>query len=273
MLTEPTSITKFIVSLAIIVVVTDHGGNAFVIPPTTPTRTPREMTGLFSVSSSSSPSKSNMDTTSRTTVGSSSGTLLFENFDYQSRWYPVIWARDLLTKEPTKVTVFDVDYVVAKMSDTEVMALEDQCPHKAASLSEGRITETGNFQCAYHGWAFDGETGTCQDIPQVAQTGDKNSSRVVFPSRSCAKAIPAQIHQEMVYLFVGGSMEEALIAPPPPTVLEYDTLGFRMSCSIRDMPVDWPIVGKVLTSYLVLFIAVFFWMNHGFVNPFLVFEK
>jgi nitrite reductase/ring-hydroxylating ferredoxin subunit len=177
---------------------------------------------------------------------SSSG--LFENFDYNLRWYPVIWARDLLSNEPTKVTVFDIDYVVAKTTDTEVIALEDRCPHKAAALSEGRITETGNFQCAYHGWAFDGKTGICKDIPQVAQVDVKKSTSVTFPSRSCAKAVPAQIHQEMVYLFVGGSAEDALLAPPPPTVEEYNTLGFQMSCSIRDMPVDWPIVGKIQTA-------------------------
>ncbi|KAG7367561.1 Rieske domain containing protein [Nitzschia inconspicua] len=203
------------------------------------------------LSSGSAPSSdlSAADTSSSatTTTPSStttSSTRLFENFSYQSRWYPVIWARDLLLNEPTKVTVFDVDYVVAKTSDTEVLALEDRCPHKAAALSEGRITASGNFQCAYHGWAFDGTTGVCKDIPQLAQvdSGGGGGGGVTFPSRSCATAIPAQIHQEMVYLFLGGSAEEALLAPPPPTVTEYDTLGFRMSCSIRDMPVDWPIV-------------------------------
>jgi phenylpropionate dioxygenase-like ring-hydroxylating dioxygenase large terminal subunit len=142
------------------------------------------------------------------------------------------------------VTVFDVDYVVAKTTSTsngeteEVTALEDRCPHKAAALSEGRLTSTGHFQCAYHGWSFDGTTGICQDIPQIAQV-DKSPP---FPSRSCAKAVPAQIHQEMVYLFLGGTAEEALLAPPPPSVPEYLEQNFQMSCSIRDMPVDWPIV-------------------------------
>jgi phenylpropionate dioxygenase-like ring-hydroxylating dioxygenase large terminal subunit len=145
-------------------------------------------------------------------------------------------------KEPTKVTLFDVDYVVAKISDTEVIALNDRCPHKAAALSEGRITETNRFQCAYHGWTFDGTTGDCTEIPQIAQADPNNNSKVNIPTRSCAKAVPAQIHQEMVYLFVGGTAEDALLAPPPPSVPEYDDPTFRLSCSIRDMPVDWPIV-------------------------------
>jgi nitrite reductase/ring-hydroxylating ferredoxin subunit len=186
-------------------------------------------------------------TTGTTTAETSSPTTtsadnVFANFDYEACWYPVIWIRDLRMKEPTKVTLFDVDYVVAKISDTEVIALNDRCPHKAAALSEGRITETNRFQCAYHGWTFDGTTGDCTEIPQIAQADPNNNSKVNIPTRSCAKAVPVQIHQEMVYLFVGGTAEDALLAPPPPSVPEYDDPTFRLSCSIRDMPVDWPIV-------------------------------
>jgi nitrite reductase/ring-hydroxylating ferredoxin subunit len=181
----------------------------------------------------------------------------FANFDYNAHWYPVIWARDLLPNDPTRVTVFDVDYVVARVAPRGdghrdgVIALEDRCPHKAAALSEGRITETGHFQCAYHGWSFNGTDGRCVDIPQLAALPDgkggttaPKGGSAVLPSRSCARAIPAQIHQEMVYLFVGGSLEESLLAPPPPTVPEYEVDGgnFQMSLSVRDMPVDWPIV-------------------------------
>ena len=27
----------------------------------------------------------------------------------------------------------------------------DRCPHRAAALSEGRMTSSGDLQCAYHG--------------------------------------------------------------------------------------------------------------------------
>ena len=46
----------------------------------------------------------------------------------------------------------------------------------------------------------------------------------------------------MVWIFPGGNLEEALQAPPPPRVPEYDELGFKMTTAIRDMPVDWPIL-------------------------------
>lgn len=31
------------------------------------------------------------------------------------------------------------------------IAMLDRCPHRAAALSQGRMTAAGNLQCAYHG--------------------------------------------------------------------------------------------------------------------------
>lgn len=176
----------------------------------------------------------------------------FENFDYNAHWYPVIWAHDLRLNEPTKVTVFDVDYVIAKTSETEVVGLLDVCPHKAAALSQGRMTAAGNFQCAYHGWSFDGTSGDCLEIPQLVQaaapadgaSSSSSSTKSVqkLSQRTGATAVPTMIHQQMVWLFPGGNLEQALLAPPPPSVPEITSGQLKMSTAIRDMPVDWPIV-------------------------------
>eukprot|EP01083_Nonionella_stella_P052903 140197_1 len=52
----------------------------------------------------------------------------------------------------------------------EVMAMPDSCTHKGAALSEGRVTASGHFQCAYHGWSFDGKSGECVEIPQIIKS-------------------------------------------------------------------------------------------------------
>jgi len=174
----------------------------------------------------------------------------FDKFDYKSHWYPVIWACDLKASRPTKVTLFDVDYAVAKVEgsgseDEEVVAMVDSCPHKAASLSEGRITSSGSFQCAYHGWTFDSKTGQCLEIPQVES---RRPSSGLGPSkkkdRSDGTAVPAMIHQGMVWLFPYGGLEEALQAPPPPSVPEIEKDGFRTTAKVfRDFPdVDWTVL-------------------------------
>ena len=102
----------------------------------------------------------------------------FDTFDYMAQWYPVAFARDVPYNKPTKVSLFDVDYAICRtpytpkagadppkripgsLADDEeqVYAVLDSCPHKAASLSEGRIipscdddddASSVRFQCAY----------------------------------------------------------------------------------------------------------------------------
>lgn len=113
---------------------------------------------------------------------------------------------------------------------------------KISAHTKQRHSHNGkNFQCAYHGWSFDGKTGECVEIPQIVNA-DGTSGQI--PSRACADAVPAQILQEMAWIFPGGGLEKALQAPPPPTVPELETEeDFKMALpAVRDMPVDWPIV-------------------------------
>jgi len=160
----------------------------------------------------------------------------FDSFDYDSHWYPVIWQCDLRPNRPAKITLFDVDYVVA-ISGEEVVAMRDSCPHKSAALSEGRITSCGSFQCAYHGWTFNGKTGECLSIPQVPTRAPKAQDR------ANAVAVPAQIVQGMVWIFPGGGLEKSLVAAPPPCVPEIDMDGYRVTGKlIRDFPIDWTIL-------------------------------
>ena len=185
---------------------------------------------------------SSVRTTAHNDIQPSSTSSPFKNFDYEDHWYPCIWERDLELLEPTKVTIFDVDYVIAKIANDEVVAMPDYCTHKGAALSEGRVTARGNFQCAYHGWSFNGKTGDCIEIPQIIQNkdeGKQTSARI--PSRACSTAVPAQIHDGMVWLFPGGGLEKALIAPPPPSIPE-ELDHLKRSTVVRDMPVDFPIL-------------------------------
>ena len=174
------------------------------------------------------------------TITSSKKNNRWDSFDYTQHWYPVVWDCDVLPNHPTKVTLFDVDYVIAKNSQTgEWTALEDQCPHKAAALSEGRLTSSGYFQCAYHGWSFDGTTGDCVQIPQAA------AGATSFPPNSCARPIPIREHQTMVWLWPGPMRASADDYPDPPTVPEMDFPGWKVLRVIRDFDqVDWPLLAS-----------------------------
>jgi len=171
----------------------------------------------------------------------------FSNFDYLSHWYPVVWECDLLPNKPTKITLFDTDYVIAKRSlqkdESDVIALLDRCPHKSAALSEGRVTDCGAFQCAYHGWSFDGNDGSCVEIPQAINNAkhDASSSDAPWGRRTSATAVPAIVEQGMVWLFPGGE-ERRGAAVPPPRIPEIDKEGYKVVPIVRDFPVDWTIL-------------------------------
>ena len=210
-------------------------------------------TALFTVERSSSPVSEKTSSTDT----DNKGALPFEKFDYEDHWYPCIWEEDLEVDEPTKVTIFDVDYVVAKPSSSStgggVIAMRDYCTHKGAALSEGRVTSSGYFQCAYHGWSFDGTNGDCVEIPQIVRATATNSTNgegesphqrvsATIPSRACTDAVPAVIHQGMVWLFPGGGLEKALLAPPPPSVPEELYASMKGTTGVRDMPVDFSIL-------------------------------
>ena len=105
-----------------------------------------------------------------------------------------------------------------------INALVDRCPHKSAVLSEGRVTSCSNFQCAYHGWSFDGRDGTCVKIPQIGLP--KSLENGVGGARAKGFAIPAVVSQGMVCLFPGG-VDKSFMALPSPSDPEMDDPNYK----------------------------------------------
>eukprot|EP00891_Asterochloris_glomerata_P009043 jgi/Astpho2/9043/Aster-x1561 len=142
--------------------------------------------------------------------------------------YPVAFAQDVPEGQPTRVEIFDEAYVVLRRPGKEPLALLDRCPHRAAALSQGRMTAAGDIQCAYHGWTF-AETGQCTNIPQVVGGNEALG-------RTCATAIPVREKQGMLWLWPrpGADPDEGSI----PTIPELDQPGFTSDDFMRDMPVD-----------------------------------
>lgn len=62
--------------------------------------------------------------------------------------------------------------------------------HRLAPLSEGRIHESGQLQCTYHGWLFDG-SGSCTSIPQIPDP--KAHATACSSNRACVSAYPTQV--------------------------------------------------------------------------------
>jgi len=52
--------------------------------------------------------------------------------------------------------------------DGAAQAWENRCPHRGTRLTLGRILG-GRLSCAYHGWEFEADTGSCSHIPAQPQ--------------------------------------------------------------------------------------------------------
>jgi pheophorbide a oxygenase len=71
--------------------------------------------------------------------------------------YPALVLQDAKLDRPHATTILGKKLVLWADKTGDWHAFHDQCPHRLAALSEGRI-EDGELACSYHGWQFDGVT-------------------------------------------------------------------------------------------------------------------
>jgi phenylpropionate dioxygenase-like ring-hydroxylating dioxygenase large terminal subunit len=94
---------------------------------------------------------------------------------WQRAWHPVAHAEELADGGPAQVWVAGEAWVVARL-DGQLAAFADQCPHRLAPLSAGRLTTSAadgsaRLACAYHGWQYDA-AGQCDLIPALGRQGN-----------------------------------------------------------------------------------------------------
>lgn len=163
-----------------------------------------------------------------------------EKFDWATKWYPVAIAADLQKDRPHAIHLLGNPIVLWwDRNAAKWQAFLDVCPHRLAPLSEGRIHESGDLQCSYHGWTFAGP-GNCTMIPQAP----KNGPKVHESPRACAKVYPAVEHQGMVWVFPTYEHGAAALAAqtPLPTVPELDDPNFVYDLNGRDLPYSYEIL-------------------------------
>lgn len=154
--------------------------------------------------------------------------------DWWRQWYPMAFTDDLDPKLPTRLELLGKQYVLWADASKTWHCFEDKCPHRLAPLSEGRIDEQGNLQCAYHGWSFSGE-GRCTSIPQAEVDIKEVAERA---GRACATVLPTRVAQGMVWVWPDSSKEgvEASRVKAPSTIAELDDPAFvKGAWAMRDL--------------------------------------
>ena len=158
-------------------------------------------------------------------------------FNFFQNWYPLTPIEDLDPKRPTPVTILGLRLVIWKpLNSDNYQVFLDQCPHRLAPLSEGRVDEkTGNLMCSYHGWEFD-RVGICTKIPQAEKPDllEKNKAQL------CAKVFPTRAAQDLLWVWPDLETKELANSTPLPLSSQIDaSKGFVWSSMVRDLEYDW----------------------------------
>src|SRR5258708_2397063 len=127
-------------------------------------------------------------------------------------WLPAIRSDELaqVAGPPLRVRLLGEDLIGFKSSTGQVGLIQNNCPHRGASLFFGRNEELDpGLRCVYHGWKFD-TSGQCIDMPNEPTMTRGAPSESDFRSTVKAVAYPTRERNGIIWAYLGPR------ADPPP---------------------------------------------------------
>jgi phenylpropionate dioxygenase-like ring-hydroxylating dioxygenase large terminal subunit len=158
-------------------------------------------------------------------------------FNFFQHWYPLSPIEDLDPQHPVPVTLLGIRLVIWKPQSSENYSVFlDQCPHRLAPLSEGRVDDkTGNLMCSYHGWQFD-DQGICTHIPQAENPELVAKNKHNF----CVVSLPVRQENDLLWIWPDADSTELAANTPLPLSPQIDiNKGFVWSSYVRNLEYDW----------------------------------
>ena len=127
-------------------------------------------------------------------------------------WLPGLLSSELPSadSDPLRLMLLGEALIAFRDTNGRVGVVQNNCPHRGASLFFGRNEEAG-LRCVYHGWKFDVD-GNCIDMPNEPAESD-------FKSKVRAVAYPTQERCGIVWVYMGSAS-----TPPPLPELEPNML-------------------------------------------------
>src|SRR3954447_3132379 len=112
-------------------------------------------------------------------------------FPVPNGWFVVAESASLQPGEVRALYYFGKDLVLYRAEDGTPHVMDAHCPHLGAHLAVGGRVEEGCIRCPFHGWKFDGASGSCVEIPY----GDVK----VIPSKARARSYPTLKRNHMIW--------------------------------------------------------------------------
>jgi 5,5'-dehydrodivanillate O-demethylase oxygenase subunit len=82
----------------------------------------------------------------------------------RSFWQPIMRGEDIEKGRAKPVRIMSEDFAIFRGESGKVYVTEPRCAHRGAKLSVGWV-EGEDIKCAYHAWAYNGESGQCTKQP------------------------------------------------------------------------------------------------------------
>jgi len=122
-------------------------------------------------------------------------------------WLPGVLSSELPgpDSDPRRIKLLGEELIAFRDSNGDVGLLQNNCPHRGASLFFGRNEEAG-LRCVYHGWKFD-TAGNCIDMPNEPAESD-------FRTKVRAVAYPTRERGGIIWVYMGTRSGDSL--PPLP---------------------------------------------------------
>jgi phenylpropionate dioxygenase-like ring-hydroxylating dioxygenase large terminal subunit len=121
-------------------------------------------------------------------------------------WYAVEFSSKI-THQPQQITLMEENFVLYRSHQGQVIALNDRCAHRGASLALGWLEENC-LRCPYHGWKYDAN-GHCVEIPA-------NQPGMTIPKRAQVTTYPVEERYGFVWLWLGEQAADRTLIPDLP---------------------------------------------------------
>jgi phthalate 4,5-dioxygenase oxygenase subunit len=143
-------------------------------------------------------------------------------------WLPACMIEEVAEPDcdPIKVRLCGEDFVVFRDTNGQLGMLDEQCPHRRASLVFGRNEDCG-IRCLYHGWKFDVNGNALELNSEPVETG--------LLKKMKTRAYPVREAAGFVWCYIGPAeempeFEEPVFKPEANT---------RVSIAKYKVPVNW----------------------------------
>lgn len=160
-------------------------------------------------------------------------------------WYPVIADKDVPSRRAARRKVLGQDLAFFRGRHGQVVAITNWCPHRNASMSDGKSLFPGTLSCPYHGLTFD-DTGAA-----VAFLGEGPDSKFCSRPSNSARSFPTRTLKGLVFVWMGEGRPAPIEEDVPP---EFFDESAQILFSEQRWKVNWRVSLENLQDAHVFFV-------------------